>query len=38
MHARDGAIGFYERNGYLRDGELFMEVTMPHYKLVKKIK
>jgi ribosomal protein S18 acetylase RimI-like enzyme len=38
MHARDGAIGFYERNGYLRDGELFMEVTIPHYKLVKKIK
>lgn len=38
MHARDGAIGFYESNGYRKDGELFMEVTIPHYKLVKKIK
>ena len=38
MHARDGAIGFYERNGYQKDGDLFNEVTLPHYKLVKKIK
>lgn len=38
MHARDSAIGFYESNGYQKDGELFMEVTIPHYNLVKKIK
>lgn len=38
MHARDTAISFYEQNGYEIDGEPFIEVTIPHYKMVKKIK
>jgi predicted GNAT family N-acyltransferase len=38
MHARDTATGFYEQNGYEIDGEQFIEVTIPHYKMVKKIK
>ena len=38
MHARDTATGFYEKHGYETDGDLFYEVTIPHYKMVKKIK
>ena len=38
MHARETAIGFYEQNGYKTDGERFTEVTIPHYKMIKKIK
>ena len=38
MHARDTAAGFYQQNGYEIDGEQFIEVTIPHYKMVKKIK
>ncbi len=38
MHARDSAVSFYEKHGYQIDGESFFEVTIPHYKMVKKIK
>ena len=38
MHARDAATGFYEKHGYETEGDLFYEVTIPHYKMVKKIK
>lgn len=38
MHARDSALGFYEQNGYETEGEQFTEVTIPHYKMIKKIK
>ena len=38
MHARDSAVSFYQKHGYQIDGESFFEVTIPHYKLVKKIK
>jgi predicted GNAT family N-acyltransferase len=38
MHARESAVGFYEQNGYKTEGERFIEVTIPHYKMVKKIK
>jgi predicted GNAT family N-acyltransferase len=38
MHARETALGFYEQNGYKTEGEPFIEVTIPHYKMVKKIK
>ncbi|MFN9109332.1 MAG: GNAT family N-acetyltransferase [Bacteroidota bacterium] len=38
MHARDSAVRFYEKHGYQVDGESFFEVTIPHYKMVKKIK
>lgn len=35
MHARDTAIGFYEKQGYRVVGEGFMEVTIPHHKMEK---
>jgi predicted GNAT family N-acyltransferase len=38
MHARDTAVGFYKKYGYETEGDLFFEVTIPHYKMVKKIK
>jgi ribosomal protein S18 acetylase RimI-like enzyme len=38
MHARDSAVSFYEKNGYQVEGESFFEVTIPHYKMAKKIK
>ncbi|MFN5334548.1 MAG: GNAT family N-acetyltransferase [Bacteroidota bacterium] len=38
MHARDTATGFYEKHGYETEGDLFYEVTIPHFKMVKKIK
>ena len=38
MHARDSAVSFYEKHGYETEGDAFFEVTIPHYKMVKKIK
>jgi predicted GNAT family N-acyltransferase len=35
MHARDTAIGFYEKQGYKVIGEGFLEVTIPHHKMEK---
>lgn len=35
MHARDTAIGFYERCGYRVTGEQFTEVTIPHHVMEK---
>ena len=35
LHARETAIGFYEQAGYQCIGEPFMEVTIPHRKMVK---
>jgi GNAT superfamily N-acetyltransferase len=37
MHARKSALGFYEKLGYEKIGEEFMEVTIPHYKMEKKL-
>jgi predicted GNAT family N-acyltransferase len=37
MHARKGAIGFYEKQGYKTLGDEFMEVTIPHYVMEKKL-
>ena len=37
MHARDTAIGFYERCGYKIEGEQFMEVSVPHHIMEKKL-
>lgn len=37
MHARKTAIGFYEKLGYKPEGEEFMEVTIPHYLMKKKL-
>jgi GNAT superfamily N-acetyltransferase len=35
MHARKSAVGFYEKQGYKRAGEEFVEVTIPHYVMEK---
>jgi hypothetical protein len=35
LNARDAAVGFYERQGFRKVGDQFMEVTIPHWKMVK---
>lgn len=35
LHARQGAIGFYERLGYECEGEPYVEVGIPHRTMVK---
>ena len=35
MHARDSAIGFYEKQGYKTMGEQFIEVSIPHHVMEK---
>ncbi len=35
MHARDTALGFYERSGYKIVGEEFIEVNIPHFEMEK---
>jgi predicted GNAT family N-acyltransferase len=37
MHARKTAIGFYEKLGYNCTGNEFVEVTIPHYVMEKKL-
>lgn len=37
MHARDTAIGFYEKFGYKVKGEPFTEINLPHHIMEKKI-
>ena len=37
MHARKTAIGFYEKVGYKTCGDEFMEVTIPHFVMEKKL-
>ncbi|MEE3180004.1 MAG: GNAT family N-acetyltransferase [Verrucomicrobiota bacterium] len=38
LNARDAAVGFYERLGFRKVGEEFMEVTIPHWKMVKALR
>jgi len=38
MHARKTAVGFYEKLGYSVSGEEFLEVTLPHYVMEKKLR
>lgn len=35
MHARDTAIGFYEKSGYKLQGGEFLEVSLPHHVMEK---
>ncbi|MBU3904373.1 MAG: GNAT family N-acetyltransferase [Gammaproteobacteria bacterium] len=35
LHARISAAGFYEKLGYARSGELFVEVGIPHIRMEK---
>jgi predicted GNAT family N-acyltransferase len=37
MHARKTAMGFYEKLGYRKTGTEFLEVTIPHYVMEKKL-
>ncbi|HWC54524.1 MAG TPA: GNAT family N-acetyltransferase [Chitinophagaceae bacterium] len=37
MHARKNAIGFYEKMGYRVTSQEFVEVTIPHYVMEKKL-
>lgn len=38
MHARDTAIGFYERFGYKVRGDQFIEVNLQHHVMEKKLR
>ena len=35
LHARETVVGFYETLGYLREGERFEEVGIPHFRMRK---
>ena len=35
MHARSTAVGFYQKLGYAISGDVFTEVTIPHYIMEK---
>jgi predicted GNAT family N-acyltransferase len=37
MHARKTAIGFYEKLGYVADGDEFSEVGIPHVEMRKNL-
>jgi GNAT superfamily N-acetyltransferase len=37
MHARKGVVGFYERMDYKVIGNEFIEITIPHYLMEKKL-
>jgi N-acetylglutamate synthase-like GNAT family acetyltransferase len=37
LHARIVVAGFYEKLGYLRQGEIFTEVTIPHVVMQKSL-
>jgi N-acetylglutamate synthase-like GNAT family acetyltransferase len=38
MHARDTAVGFYQKCGYEISGDEFIEVSIPHYQMEKRLK
>lgn len=37
IHARMEAVGFYEKAGYVKKGEQFYEVSVPHFAMLKSI-
>ncbi|MHC4249462.1 MAG: GNAT family N-acetyltransferase [Planctomycetota bacterium] len=37
MHARETAAPFYERLGHAREGDVFIEVTVPHVAMRKRL-
>ena len=37
MHARDTALGFYEKLGYSSRGDVFIEVNLPHHVMEKEL-
>ena len=36
LHARDHAVGFYEKLGYVCEGDPFVEVGLPHFLMRKR--
>ncbi|HTN37650.1 MAG TPA: GNAT family N-acetyltransferase [Arachidicoccus sp.] len=38
MHARNSAIGFYKRMGYATTGDPFIEVSLPHHIMEKRLR
>ena len=34
-HARQTAVPFYEKNAYIPEGEIFLEITLPHRRMRK---
>ena len=37
LHAREHAVGFYEKLGYAREGAPFVEVKIPHLRMRKRL-
>jgi predicted GNAT family N-acyltransferase len=37
LHAREEAIGFYKKSGFIAVKDLFIEVNIPHLKMIKKL-
>ncbi len=37
LEARSTAVGFYEKLGYIPEGEEFLSVTIPHLRMVKSL-
>jgi len=37
IHARKDAVGFYKKTGYKQDGQEFIEVSIPHFAMIKSI-
>ncbi len=34
LHSQESAVGFYERNGFVIEGEQFIEADIVHFKMV----
>jgi predicted GNAT family N-acyltransferase len=37
LHAQTHALGFYERHGFIAEGEEFMEAGIPHFVMVRNL-
>ena len=37
LNAREVVLGFYEKQGYRKEGDRFIEVTIPHFRMRKKL-
>jgi predicted GNAT family N-acyltransferase len=35
LHARETAVSFYKKLGYTKEGNVFEEVGIPHWKMTK---
>ncbi len=34
LHAQEHAVGFYDKHGFIKEGDLFFEANIPHYTMV----